>query len=195
LLLSLAQETWLIEFISAMVFSQGGRFTDDKGMAVMADADKGALKALTWIVDAVHKHKIVSPACVETGELAGLKAFGSGQFAFGLIPKYRVRTLNDPAQSQIPGKVKLMLMPRGDKGSHATVGWMRFYGLTSQARKDKERTAEAVQLMEWFGWQGRRRLSLPEDAVPRRRRGVRGQVAVSRIPTCARPTRHSATST
>ena len=150
-LLSLAQETWLIEFISAMVFSQGGRFTDDKGMAVMADPDKGAVKALTWIVDAVQKHKIVSPACVETGELAGLKAFGSGQFAFGLIPKYRVRTLNDPAQSQIPGKVKLMLMPRGDKGSHATVGWMRFYGLTSQARKDKARAADAVQLMEWFG--------------------------------------------
>jgi multiple sugar transport system substrate-binding protein len=150
-LLSLAQETWLIEFISAMVFSQGGRFTDDKGMAVMADADRGALKALNWIVDAVQKHKIVSPACVETGELAGLKAFGSGQFALGLIPKYRVRTLNDPQQSQVSGKVKLMLMPRGDKGTHATVGWMRFYGLTSQARKDKQRTSEAVQLMEWFG--------------------------------------------
>jgi multiple sugar transport system substrate-binding protein len=150
-LMSLAQETWLIEFISAMVFSQGGRFTDDKRVAVMADPDKGAVKALSWIVDAVQKHKIVSPACVETGELAGLKAFSSGQFAFGLIPKYRVRTLNDPAQSQIPGQVKLMMMPRGDKGSHATVGWMRFYGLTAQARKDKARTAEAVQLMEWFG--------------------------------------------
>ncbi|MBI3514866.1 MAG: sugar ABC transporter substrate-binding protein [Proteobacteria bacterium] len=150
-LMSLAHETWLIEFMSAMVFSQGGRFTDDKGAAVMADPEKGAVKALSWVVDAVQKHKIVSPACVETGELAGLKAFGSGQFAFGLIPKFRVRTLNDPAQSQIPGKVKLMLMPRGAKGSHATVGWMRFYGLTAQARKDKARTAEAVQLMEWFG--------------------------------------------
>ncbi|MBV8165872.1 MAG: extracellular solute-binding protein [Alphaproteobacteria bacterium] len=150
-LLSLAQETWLIEFISAMTFSQGGRFTDDKGMAVMADPDKGAVKALRWIVDAVQKHKIVSPACVETGELAGLKAFSSGQFAFALIPKYRGRTLNDASQSQIAGKAKLMMMPRGDKGTHATVGWMRFYGLTANARKDKQRTAEAVQLMEWFG--------------------------------------------
>jgi len=150
-LLSFAQESWLIEFISAMVFSQGGRLVDDKNVAVMADPEHGAVKALRWAVDAVQKHKIVSPACVETGELAGLKAFGSGQFAFGLMPKYRLRTLNDPAQSQVAGKAKLMLMPRGDKGAHATVGWMRFYGLTSQARQDKARSAAAVQLMEWFG--------------------------------------------
>ena len=31
----MAQETWLIEFMSALVFSQGGRFTDDKGNATM----------------------------------------------------------------------------------------------------------------------------------------------------------------
>lgn len=151
LLLPLAQESWLIEFMSAMVFSQGGRFVDEKGAALMADPGKGAVKALTWITDAVQKHKIVSPACVETGELAGLKAFGAGQFAFALLPKYRLRTLNDPAQAQIAGRAKLALMPQGDQGSHATVGWMRFYGLGAQARKDAARSADAVRLIEWFG--------------------------------------------
>ena len=34
-LLALAQETWLIEFLASMIYSQGGRFTDDKGNAVM----------------------------------------------------------------------------------------------------------------------------------------------------------------
>jgi len=64
LMLSMARETWLIEFLSSLVFSHGGRFVDDAGAAVMQDRRKGAHEALTWIVNAVNKHKIVSPACV-----------------------------------------------------------------------------------------------------------------------------------
>ena len=52
----------LIEFLSSVVFSHGGRFVDDSGAPVMQDKKKGAHEALTWIVDAVQKHKIVSPA-------------------------------------------------------------------------------------------------------------------------------------
>jgi multiple sugar transport system substrate-binding protein len=48
------------------------------------DAGGRLLAALRWLVDAVHKHKILSPACVETGELSGLKSFSSGQHAFDL---------------------------------------------------------------------------------------------------------------
>src|SRR5260221_8171804 len=148
-LVSMAQETWLIEFLSAMVFSHGGRFVDDNGNAVMQDG--GALSALRWLVDAVHKHKILSPSCVETGELAGLKSFSSGKHAFGLMPKYRLRTLNDPKQSQIAGHATLALMPKGERGSHATVGWMRFYGLTPRAQANSTRLADTLKLMEWFG--------------------------------------------
>jgi multiple sugar transport system substrate-binding protein len=151
MLVSMAQETWLIEFLSALVFSTGGGFTDDKGNAVMDDPSGGAATALRWLVDAVHKDKILSPSCVETGELAGLKSFSAGQHAFGLIPKYRLRTLNDPKQSQIGGNAMLALMPKGEKGSHATVGWMRFYGLTPRAQANPERTANTVKLIEWFG--------------------------------------------
>lgn len=67
------------------------------------------------------------------------------------MPKYRLRTLNDPAQSKLAGNAKIALMPKGDKGSHATVGWMRFYGMTPRAQADAERAANAVKLMEWFG--------------------------------------------
>jgi multiple sugar transport system substrate-binding protein len=151
MLLAMAQETWLIEFLAAMTYSHGGSFTDDKGLAAMQDGKNGAVAALRWVVDAVHKHKIVSPSCVETGELAALKTFSSGQHAFGLIPKYRLRTLNDPQQSQIAGKANIALMPKGANGSHATVGWMRFYGLTPRAQTDATRAANTVKLMEWFG--------------------------------------------
>ena len=151
LMLSMARETWLIEFMSALVFSHGGRFVDDAGNAVMADRKQGAHAALQWVVDAVNKHKIVSPACVEIGELNGLKSFSSGNHAFALIGRYRIRTLNDPQQSQIAGRVKQALMPAGPGGSHATVGWMRFHGMTAQAAADKTRAANAAKLIEWFG--------------------------------------------
>jgi multiple sugar transport system substrate-binding protein len=150
-LISMAQESWLIEFMTAMVYSNGGRFVDDKGNAVMQDPAHGAGPALRWLADAVQKHQILSPSCVETGELAVLKAFSSGEHAFGLIPKYRLRTLNDPAQSKLAGNAKIALMPKGENGSNATVGWMRFYGMTPRAQADAQRAADTVKLMEWFG--------------------------------------------
>ncbi len=151
MMLSMARESWLIEFLSALVFSNGGRFTDDSGVSVMADPKRGAAQAMQWVVDAVNKHKIISPACVETGELNGLKAFGAGNHAFALLSRYRIRTLNDPKQSAIAGRVKQALMPAGPGGSHATVGWMRFHGMTTQAAADKGRAANAAKLIEWFG--------------------------------------------
>ncbi len=151
MMLPMARESWLIEFLTAMVYSNGGGFTDASGAAMMSDPKKGALQTLQWIVDAVNKYKIISPACVETGELNGLKSFSSGNHAFALLSRYRIRTLNDPKQSQIAGRVKQALMPAGPGGSHTTVGWMRFYGMTTQAAADKTRAANAARLIEWFG--------------------------------------------
>jgi multiple sugar transport system substrate-binding protein len=151
MMLSMARESWLIEFLTAMVYSNGGRFVDDKGMAALAQPNGGAQRAMQWVADAVQKHKIISPACVETGELNGLKAFGAGNHAFALLSSYRIRTLNDPKQSAIAGRVRQALMPAGPGGSNATVGWMRFHGMTPQAAADKARAANAAKLIEWFG--------------------------------------------
>ena len=151
LMLALARESWLIEFMTAMVYSFGGRFTDDKGAALMADAKRGCVETLKWVVDAVQKHKIVSPACVEIGELNGLRAFSSGNHAFALLPKYRLRQINDPKQSAIGGKARMALMPKGPNGSNATVGWMRFYGLTAAAAANKQKMEQSAKLIEWFG--------------------------------------------
>jgi multiple sugar transport system substrate-binding protein len=153
LLLSLAADAWLIEMIGAIMYSYGGRFTDDKGFSVLADPKNGALAAARWITDAIQVHKIVSPGAVTTNEIDGLKAFGTGSAAFGLVPRYRIRSLNDPAQSQVPGKVRIALMPQGSgTGSgHHTCGWVRYYGITPHARADKTREATALKLVEWFG--------------------------------------------
>jgi len=151
LMLALANESWLMNFLAAMVYSHGGRFTDEKGNASMQSPTEGAVKAVQWVVDAVHKHKIVSPACVETGELTGLKAFQSGNHAFALEPKYRMRPINDPKQSQIAGRCKQVLMPSGNGGAHNTVGWMRFHGMSSATAANQAQAERTAKLIEWFG--------------------------------------------
>ncbi|TDE34940.1 extracellular solute-binding protein [Antarcticimicrobium sediminis] len=151
MMLAMAQESWLIEFMSTLVFSHGGRFIDENGMSSMTSEKDGAMEALQWVVDAVSKHGIVSPACVETGELSGLKAFASGNHAFAMVAKYRLRMLNDPEQSQVAGNVQQTLMPKGGNGAHNTVGWMRFHGMSSQAAADPIRAEATAKLIEWFG--------------------------------------------
>ena len=151
LMLALANESWLMNFLAAMVYSHGGRFTDESGNSAMQSPTEGAIKALQWVVDAVHKHKIVSPACVETGELTGLKAFASGNHAYALEPKYRMRMLNDPKQSKIAGRCKQVLMPKGAGSDHYTVGWMRFHGMSAVAAANQQQAERTAQLIEWFG--------------------------------------------
>jgi len=147
--IGMAQESWMIEFISALVFSHDGRLVDDGGKPAMLDAKTEA--ALQWLVDAVQKHKVLSPGCVQTGELEILKTASAGRAAFVLLPKYRLRVLNDPQQSQVAGKFKQAMMPMGANGTHATVGWMRFYGVTPRALVTPERAENIAKLMEWFG--------------------------------------------
>ena len=152
LLLSLAADTWLIEFVSALTFSFGGRFVDDAGTAVMADANRGAVRAARFLREAISQHRILSPGAVETGEINGLRAFGSGAHAFAIVPTYRIRALNDPAQSTAAGKIRLALMPKGGpSGTNETCGWIRFYGMTPGAKADRVRRANAVKFMEFFG--------------------------------------------
>ena len=179
-LISMAQETWLIEFMTAMVFSNGGHFTDDKGNAVMQDPAHGAAPALRWLVDAVQKHSVLSPSCVETGELAVLKAFSSGEHAFSLMPKYRLRTLNDPAQSKLAGNAKIALMPKGRQrlARYCRLDALLRHDATGAGgRRARRQRGQADGVVRR---QGRRRIQIPEDALQGCRCGLRRQIAVQR---------------
>ncbi len=150
-MIGMQQESWLIEFMTALVYAHGGRFVSDGGEAAMQDPKTGAGPALAWLVDAVQTHKILSPGCVQTGELDVLKSASAGRHAFVLLPRYRLGVLNDPAQSQVAGQFKQALMPATGSGGGATVGWMRFYGMTATAAASAARADATAKLMEWFG--------------------------------------------
>jgi multiple sugar transport system substrate-binding protein len=152
MLMALGIDTWLIEFMSALVFAHGGRFVDASGNAIMADANRGVVEAATWVREAIHTHKIVSPGAVETTEINALRAMGAGQHAFAIVPTYRLRALNDPSQAPAAGKLRPALMPRGPRATaSATCGWIRFYGMTPGAKANAGRRANAVKFMEFFG--------------------------------------------
>lgn len=152
LLLSLAADTWLIEFVSALTFCHGGRFVDERGEAVMADPARGAVSAARFLREAIHRHRILSPGAVATVEISGLRAFGSGAHAFAIVPTYRIRALNDPSQSQAAGRIRIALMPKGGAGgSNETCGWIRFYGMTPGAKSDRARRTNTVRFIEFFG--------------------------------------------
>lgn len=152
LLLSLAADTWLVEFISALAFSHGGRFIGDDGSPVMADPNGGAVAAARFVRDAIHEHGIVSPGAVETPEINGLRALGEGLHAFGIVPTYRIRALNDPSQAAQAGNIRIAMMPMGGNADdHYTCGWIRFYGLTPTARADAGRLEASTRFIEFFG--------------------------------------------
>lgn len=151
LLLHLEASTWMIEVLYALVYSRGGRLFDDRYEPVFDRPDSAALETLHWLIEAKEKHGILNPGVLETGEIAGLKAFSGGQAAFYLTGRYRLKDLNTPASSQVAGKVKLALMPRGGAGKHQTVGWSRLYGMTAAAAADPERKTNAWRLIQYLG--------------------------------------------
>jgi multiple sugar transport system substrate-binding protein len=152
LIIPLAADAWLVEFVSSIVFSFGGRFIGADGMPVMQAPDGGAVAALKWMQAAMHEHEVMSKGAPETQEINALKAFGAGAHAFAVLPRYRIKPLNDPSQSQVPGKVRLALMPKGGaKGTNETCGWVRYYGMTPAARKDEAKAANCLKFIEWFG--------------------------------------------
>ena len=106
------------------------------------------------------------PACVETGELNGLKAFGAGNHAFALLSRYRIRTLNDQAvahrrpraagaDARRPRRLqrhrRLDALPRHDAA-----------GRRRQDPRRQRRQADRVVRR-----QGRQPVPVPEDAVQR----------------------------
>lgn len=151
ILLPLAQETWLTEYLYALVYSRDGSFFDADNEPVFDAPDSPALDALSWLIDAIHTHKVMSPAAVETGELAALKAIQSGQVALTLMPRYRLANINDPKQSQVAGKFKQALIPGTGRSRRETVAWIRPYVIAAQAARDRDRRLAAWKLMEWLG--------------------------------------------
>ncbi len=151
-LLTLAAEIWFLEQIYAQVYARGGHIFDEKLEPADLVRPKSPVEdTFQWIVDALHKHKIVSGSILETAEVEAFKAFSNGGYAFAILPKYRLQALNDPAQSKIAGNAKMALMPKAMSGIHETCAWTRLYSMTTQAAQDKALAQASWKLIEFLG--------------------------------------------
>jgi multiple sugar transport system substrate-binding protein len=144
------QDPFSIESFTALVFAQkNGSLFDKDGNAVFKNPGSAAEKVVTWAAEALGPKKILSPTSLQATNNDAIKALQAGAASFGLIPSYSLAVLNDPGQTQQAGKFKIGLMP-GE--SRATVGFIRFYAITSQApRRGKDVMTAAWNFLDYFG--------------------------------------------
>lgn len=151
----LADDPWLIEIVSALVFSHGGRCVDDDGRAVMADAERGCIPAIRFLRNAMTQAAILSPESPRIAEMDVLEAMSEGEHAFCLLPSYRLPILNDASGSAVAGKIRAALIPRGGpQGQHMTCGWVRFFAPTTGAMADPARRAGVEAFLPAIGGRG-----------------------------------------
>src|SRR5438094_2072562 len=124
------QDPFSIESFTALVFAQRNGLLLDKDLnPVLRAPGSPAGYSRTWAADALGSKKILSPTSLPAANVDQIRAPQSGAATFGIIPSYSLAVLNDPGQTQQAGKFKIGLMP-GE--SRATVGFIRFYAISSQ---------------------------------------------------------------
>jgi multiple sugar transport system substrate-binding protein len=140
-------DPWTIEIFYSMVYSRGGHMFEGED-AVFDEPGGEAEQALQWLVDAREKHGILDPASVEVAEPDVVKTMGAGRHAFTVLAKYNLAELNLGNHSQ-KGNFKMALMPGS---TNSTVGFVRFYALSSAAVEEGEATVDnACKFLNYFG--------------------------------------------
>lgn len=144
------QDPFSIESFTALVFAQQNGTMFDKALNPAFKAPGSAAeKVVAWATDAFRTKKILGPTSLQAMNIDMIKALQAGAATFGVIPSYSLAVLNDPGQTQQAGKFKIALMP-GE--SHATVGFIRFYAISSQVpKRGKDAMTAAWNFLDYFG--------------------------------------------
>ena len=145
------QEGASIEALISMIYARhegAGALFDEDNQSTFAEEGSAAYEAIEWLKEA-YDAGILNPASMQTAEIDQVKSMQAGAHTFTILPQYNMAELNKPGSGDFAGKFKIALMP-GD--SHSTVGYVRFYAMTPQA-KNLGDTAKACawKFLEYFG--------------------------------------------
>ena len=145
------QEGASIEALISMIYARhegAGALFDEDNQPTFAEEGSAAYEAIEWLKEA-YDAGILNPASLQTAEIDQVKSMQAGAHTFTILPQYNMAELNKPGSGDFAGKFKIALMP-GD--SHSTVGYVRFYAMTPQA-KNLGDTAKACawKFLEYFG--------------------------------------------
>jgi multiple sugar transport system substrate-binding protein len=107
-----------------------------------------AYTVMEWLRK-VYSEGLLDPASLSTAEIDQVKSMQSGAHVFTIAPQYNMAELNKPGSGDFAGQFKIGLMPGP---SHATVGYVRFYAMTSKVvEAGPEYIDAACKFMDYFG--------------------------------------------
>ena len=145
------QEGASIEALISMIYGRhqgSGALFDENNQPTFASEGSAAYQAIEWLREA-YDAGILDPASLQTAEIDQVKSMQAGAHTFTILPQYNMAELNKPASGDFAGKFKIALMP-GD--SHSTVGYVRFYAMTPEAKSMGEAAmACSWNFLEYFG--------------------------------------------
>lgn len=144
--LTLKATPWLEEVMFAMTYSRGGKFFDENLEPIFGPGTE-LYESVKWIYDALHKHKILSPATLESTVLEAKEGMKSGEHAFSILAGYYMGEINAFGISRTAGQCDVAFMPGK---THETVGWVRFYAMGKSA-VDRGVVDVAYKFIEFLG--------------------------------------------
>jgi len=138
------------EAFLSLVFAQqkGGNAMFDRSLQpVFNRSGSAAAQVLDWLRKA-YSAGLIDPASLSTAEIDQIKSMQAGAHTFTIAPQYNMAELNRPNSGDYTGQFKIALMPGP---SHATVGYVRFYAMTSAVpKKGKDYLDGAWKFLEYF---------------------------------------------
>ncbi len=139
-------EAWI-----SLVYAQheGGNALFDADLKPTFNVEgSAAYQVMEWLRK-VYSEKLLDPASLSMAEIDQVKSMQAGAHTFTIFPQYNMAEVNKPASGDYAGSFKIALMPGP---SHATVGYVRFYAMTSKVvDAGPEYIDAACRFMDYFG--------------------------------------------
>lgn len=129
----------------AQVYGRGGDVFDEDLEPLFGDPDSQAAAHLQWLQDAITEHDIMELVPHETDVI---RTMNTGQHAFTVVYNYVLAAMNEPATQPLAGEFQLARMP-GD--THETLGFAKFYSISSAAAADPAKREAACRFVEHMG--------------------------------------------
>ena len=121
LVTSLGREIYTSVHAQVVVRSFKGPFFNGDGDPVF-HTHPNTLQALQWLVDCIHKHKIMNPAAAGWYEDDSWKYWEDGKGAYALQTNIMTSLQNDPSVSKIAGQGGALLIPGANGQRSAAMG-------------------------------------------------------------------------
>jgi multiple sugar transport system substrate-binding protein len=127
----------------AQVYGRGGDLFDANNEAVFDDPENAAFEQLSWLRDVVAEGLVA----FENHESTVIPAMNSGNHAFTIVYNYVLAAMNNVADQPLAGEFALARMPGA---AQSTLGFTKFYAITSQAAGDEARREAAWKFVDFM---------------------------------------------